>query len=52
MQTAESVKVRRMFMKTVKSVQKAFFIVQIPMLTAIVIAVVCLLGVFITKTKL
>lgn len=39
-------------MKTVKSVQKAFFIVQIPMLTAIVIAVVCLLVVFITKTKL
>ena len=39
-------------MKTVKSVQKAFFIVQILMLTAIVIAAVCLLVVFITKTKL
>ena len=44
--------VLQILMKTVKSVQKAFFIVQIPMLTAIVIAVVCLLVVFITKTKL
>jgi simple sugar transport system permease protein len=42
----------QILIKTVKAVQKAFFIVQIPVLTAIVIAAVCLLVVFITKTKL
>ncbi len=36
----------------VKPVTQAFFILQIPVLTAIVIALVCLLVVFITKTKL
>lgn len=36
----------------VKPVTQAFFILQIPMLTAILIALVCLLVVFITKTKL
>ena len=44
--------VLQILMKTVKSVQKAFFIVQIPMLTAIVIAVVCLLVVFIQRQSL
>ena len=37
---------------TVPAVKKAFFIVQVPVLTGIVIAAVCLLVVFITKTKL
>lgn len=36
----------------VRAVTQAFFILQIPVLTAIVIAIVCLLVVFITKTKL
>lgn len=36
----------------VKPVKRALFIVQIPMLTVLVIAAVCLLVVFITKTKL
>ena len=44
--------VLQILMKTVKAVQKAFFIVQVPVLTAAVIAVVCMLVVFITKTKL
>ena len=44
--------VLQVLMKTSKAVQKAFFIVQIPMLTAIIIALVCMLVVFITKTKL
>ena len=37
---------------TVPAVKKAFFIVQVPVLTGIVIGAVCLLVVFITKTKL
>ncbi|HJC66329.1 MAG TPA: ABC transporter permease [Candidatus Enterocloster excrementigallinarum] len=36
----------------VKPVTQAFFILQIPVLTAIIIALVCLMVVFITKTKL
>lgn len=44
--------VLQVLMKTSKAVQKAFFIVQIPMLTAVIIALVCMLVVFITKTKL
>ena len=39
-------------MKTSKAVQKAFFIVQVPILTVVIIALVCMLVVFITKTKL
>ena len=42
----------QILMKTSKNVQKAFFIVQVPVLTSILIALVCLLVVFITKTKL
>lgn len=42
----------QILMKTSKAVQKAFFIVQVPVLTAILIALVCMLIVFITKTKL
>ena len=42
----------QILMKTSKAVQKAFFIVQVPVLTAVIIALVCLLVVFITKTKL
>ena len=44
--------IMQILMKVSKTVQKAFFIVQIPVLTAIVIAAVCVLVVFITKTKL
>ena len=44
--------VLQVLIKTVPAVTKAFFIVQVPVLTAIVIAAVCLLVVFITRTKL
>lgn len=50
--TSAVLTVLQILMKTVKAVQKAFFIVQIPVLTVIVIAVVCMMVVFITKTKL
>ena len=42
----------QILMKTSKAVQKAFFIVQVPILTVVIIALVCMLVVFITKTKL
>ena len=50
--TAILLAVLQILIKTSKTVRTAFFILQIPMLTVIVIAVVCLMVVFIMKTKL
>ena len=36
----------QILMKTSKAVQKAFFIVQVPILTVVIIALVCMLVVF------